>query len=148
MTESALSWYMGEGGGAWPPHLGALEELLQHADRESSARLQALRLMKRERASKQASQRASERRGGGGEAEGGERGTLTDDAQPRSWGRTAGSSRMAMPGWLSADGLNTGNYLRRVVVLRSSVRSRRHKGVTEGTNEGKRGWITPRQDAW
>lgn len=108
MTESALSWYMGEGGGAWPPHLGPLEELLQHADRESSARRQALHLMKRERASKQASQRASERRGGGGEAEGGERGTLTDDAQPRSWGRTTGSSRMAMP-----DGLNTGSYLGR-----------------------------------
>lgn len=106
MTESALSWYMGEGGGAWPPHL---EELLQHAARERSARRQALHLMKRERASKP----ASGRRGGGGEAEGGERGTLTDDAQPRSWGRTAGSSRMAMPVWLSADGLNTGNYLRR-----------------------------------
>lgn len=56
-------------------------------------------------------ERASEHRGGGGEAEGGERGTLTDDAQPRSWGRTAGSSRMAMPVWLSADGLNTDNYL-------------------------------------
>lgn len=113
MTESALSWYMGEGGGAWPPHLGPLEELLQHAARERSARRQALHLMKRERASKLASKPASERRGGGGEAEGGERGTLTDDAQPRSWGRTAGSSRMAMPVWLSADGLNTGNYLRR-----------------------------------
>lgn len=90
---------MGEGGGAWPPHLGPLEELLHHAALRAlcSAPAQTLHLMKRER--------ASERRGGGGEAEGGERGTLTDDAQPRSWGRTAGSSRMAKPVWLSADGL-------------------------------------------
>lgn len=92
---------MGEGGGACPPHLRPLEELLQHAAKGSAQR-QALHLMKRERASKQ----ASERRGGGGEAEGGERGTLTDYAQPRSWGRTAGSCRMAMLVWLSAD-LNT-----------------------------------------
>lgn len=52
-------------------------------------------------ASHEKGKQASERRGGGGEAKGGERGTLTDDAQPRSWGRTAGSSRMAMPVWLS-----------------------------------------------
>lgn len=89
---------MGEGSGAWPPHLGPLEELLHHAALEGSALRRTLHLMKRER--------ASERRGGSGEAEGGERGTLTDDAQPRSWGRTAGSNGMAMSVWLSADGLN------------------------------------------
>lgn len=70
-------------------------------------------------------ERASELRGGGGEAEGGERGTLTDDAQPRSWGRTAGSSRMGMPVWLSADDLNTRATSEELVALRRSARSRK-----------------------
>lgn len=90
---------MGEGGGACLPHLGPLEELLQHAAPRALLRARLCISCK-------GKEQASERRGGDEEAEGGERGTLTYDAQPRSWGRTAGSSRMAMLVWLPAD-LNT-----------------------------------------